>query len=104
MEAKQDNRRAHNGGNSTKKRKVPDVTVEGSEEFNETMRQYRNKKAAKTRQAIAARTDARHQVMLDSLPSVASRLVVGWNDSPGVPRARGGTRRERLCSDTLEGG
>ena len=61
MEAKQDNRRAHNGGHSSKKRKVPDVTVEDSEEFNEAMRQYRDKKAAKTRQAIAARTDARHK-------------------------------------------
>jgi hypothetical protein len=37
VEAKQDNRRAHNGGNSTKKRKVPDVTVEDSEEFNEAI-------------------------------------------------------------------
>ena len=76
VEAKQDNRRAHNGGNSTKKRKVPDITVEDSEEFNETMRRYRDKKAAKTRQAIAARTDARHQVMLDSLPSDEMRQLV----------------------------
>jgi hypothetical protein len=86
VEANRDNRRAHNGGNSTKKRKVTDVTVEDSEEFNEAMRRYRDKKAANEGVLVAA------------------RLVVGWNDSPGVPRARGGTRRERLCSDTLEGG
>ncbi len=76
VEAKQDNRRAHNVGNSTKKRKVPDVTVEDSEEFNEAMRQFRDEKAAKTRQAITARTDARHQVMLDSLPSDEMRQLV----------------------------
>jgi hypothetical protein len=40
------------------------------------MRRYRDKKAAKTRQAIAARTDARHQVMLDSLPSDEMRQLV----------------------------